>query len=49
MFNIFLVVPNFAKINHSENRKKTHARKEGLIFEGLEAAIWKFNKVSCPR
>ena len=29
--------------------KKTHAGKEGLIFEGLEEAIWKFDKVSGPR
>ena len=39
-FNIFLVVPNFAKILTTVKIvKKTHAGKEGLIFEGLEAAI----------
>ena len=38
--NIFLVVPNLAKILTMEKIiKKTHAGKEGLIFEGLEAAI----------
>ena len=49
-FNIFLVVPNFAKILTTVKIvKKTHAGKEGLIFEGLEAAIWKFGRVSGPR
>ena len=49
-FKIFLVVPNFAKILTTVKIvKKTHAGKEGLIFEGLEAAIWKFDKVSGPR
>ena len=39
-FKIFLVVPNFAKILTTVKIvKKTHACKEGLIFEGLEAAI----------
>ena len=39
-FNIFLVVPNFVKIITTVKIvKKTHAGKEGLIFEGLETAI----------
>ena len=38
-FNIFLVVPNFAKVLTTVKIvKKTHAGK-GLIFEGLKAAI----------
>ena len=38
-FNIFLVVPNFAKVLTTVKIvKKTHTGK-GLIFEGLEAAI----------
>ena len=49
-FNIFLVVPNFAKILTTVKIvKKTHAGKEGLIFGGLEAAIWKFDKISGSR
>ena len=49
-FNIFLVAPNFAKILTTlKIVKKTHAGKERLIFGGLEAAIWKFDKVSGPR
>ena len=48
-FKIFLVVRNFAKILTTVKIvKKTDAGKEGLIFEGLEAAIWKFYKVSGP-
>ena len=49
-FNIFLLVLIFAKILTTVKIvKKTHAGKEGLIFGGLEAAIWKFDKVSGPR
>ena len=47
-FNIFLVVPNFAKILTTVKIIKK-LMQEGLIFEGLEAAIWKFNKVSGPQ
>ena len=39
-FNIFLLVPNFAKISTAVKIvEKTHAGEECLIFEGLEAAI----------
>ena len=33
------IFSKFSKKGRGENRKKTHAGKEGLIFEGLEAAI----------
>ena len=37
--NTVKVFFQFSKKGKGENRKKTHAGKEGLIFEGLEAAI----------
>ena len=37
-----------SNFNHCENLNKIHAGKEGLIFQGLEAAIWKFDKVRGP-
>ena len=38
-FHIIRAIFQFSKKGKGESRKKTHAGKEGFIFEGLEAAI----------